>query len=184
MERVEEVPVRLPIFVLSAPVVPGCIVKFGTETTTSTDIDCTLNIRGTGLSGGCTMTSKATCEFTAGEGVIKAAFVPAKVTVAEVSVLRDNRVLHKGLQIDAAEMVVTGKPAVTVATRRAGTTTPCVRCRRGRASCGTACPEALIPPKTLCALEPRVGIEPTTYALPRRCSTSELSGPARGDRRL
>jgi hypothetical protein len=26
--------------------------------------------------------------------------------------------------------------------------------------------------------EPKVGIEPTAYALPRRCSTSELLGPA------
>jgi hypothetical protein len=26
-------------------------------------------------------------------------------------------------------------------------------------------------------VEPKVGIEPTTYALPRRCSTSELLGP-------
>ena len=26
-------------------------------------------------------------------------------------------------------------------------------------------------------VEPKVGIEPTTYALPRRCSTSEPLGP-------
>lgn len=72
-------PCELPIFILSAPPVAGCVVNFVLEKQVASEAEWSVTLGGTGLTGSATFTAKATATFGVAAGEAKLIFVPLRI---------------------------------------------------------------------------------------------------------
>ena len=104
---------RIPVFIISAPAVEGCSVSFTASTQLTHNLNFRLAVYGSGIDG----TTKASCEthaeFIVNAGDAKVVFLPAELTVGEVSVLAKGRVIGQGSQIQAIDFP-DSEPAVAL----------------------------------------------------------------------
>ena len=114
IERTEEFFERVPVFVLAAPNVQGCSAAFTTSEQLTRNLDCKVAVYGSGLSAGSKWSCKARCEFSAESAEKKLVFVPAEITVGEVSVFEGTKKVGQGRQITVIEYKANCKPGVTL----------------------------------------------------------------------
>jgi len=95
--------VRISLFVLSAPSVPGCTATFAREQTAEGQLSWDVTIFGTGLSGSSSLEVSTSATFTAASGEAKVVFLPGSLTVEKVTVLQHGQEIGRGYRINAAE---------------------------------------------------------------------------------
>jgi hypothetical protein len=113
VERTEELLLRIPVFILSAPDVESCSASFTTATELARNLSCEIKILGSGIAGGSEVTCQAQCEFTVNSGKAKVVFISAELTVGEVQVLEKGLAVGQGNNILAIEFP-NPEPAVAV----------------------------------------------------------------------
>ena len=89
--------VKVPLFLLTAPAIPGCSVELETSHTDANSVGWSLKLFGTGLEGGFKTATTMTSTFTAQPGETRQAFVPVTVEACRVTVTDDDgRILGHG----------------------------------------------------------------------------------------
>jgi hypothetical protein len=109
---------RIPVLILSAPAVEGCSISFTTSTQLDRNLSFRLTVYGSGTGGATKASCKAQCEFIVNDGNAKVVFLPAELTVGEVSVLAKGEVIGQGPQIQTIDFP-DADPAVTLIPRGA-----------------------------------------------------------------
>jgi hypothetical protein len=104
VDEVEQLQIRLPLFVLAAASVPGCSARFATETTQEGQLEWSVTIYGTGLGSGGSVTTSVSAEFSATSGETKVIFLPVTVKVERVTVLEHGRRVGRGRRVDASNL--------------------------------------------------------------------------------
>ena len=118
VDRTVHSALRVPVFVLSAPAIDGCSASFATSTQLTRNIDCRVAIFGPGMGESYLASCQAKCTFVCNAGDTKVVFIPAELTVGELSVLAKGRVISQGFHITAVQFT-DPEPAVTLVPRDA-----------------------------------------------------------------
>jgi hypothetical protein len=95
---------RFPLFLISAPAIPGCSTSFTVEQTQLQDIRWSVTILGTGLGTDGTISASASATFRTGPGETKVIFLPVTLAVEHVTVLRRGKPVSQGHRIDVASL--------------------------------------------------------------------------------
>jgi hypothetical protein len=103
IDRVEHLPLKIPVFVLSAPGVAMCSASFSTSTELTRNLNCNVKVYGSGIAGGSEVACETQCEFAVEAGKAKVVFIPAELTVGEVSVTKKGEAVGRGRNIQAIE---------------------------------------------------------------------------------
>jgi hypothetical protein len=114
IQDVAESPVRVPLFLLSAPAPEGCVTMFQQSVMRGQALTWTLSVGGSGLGGGSTLQVSSSWQFSAQSGERKAVFVPLTVTVARVDIVANGRTLSSGVQVVASELKETQPPGLVL----------------------------------------------------------------------
>ena len=109
---------RIPVFILSAPAVEGCSTSFTTSTQLTHNLNFRLTVYGSGIDGATKAWCQARCEFIVNAGDAKIVFLPADLTVGEVSVLVKGKTIAQGSQIQTIDFPES-EPAVALIPRDA-----------------------------------------------------------------
>lgn len=93
---VERCPLRLPLFVLAAPPVPGSSVTYTQSVTAERSYGWAITALGSGTGNDRTVTAAASSSFAAADGDRQLIFLPAVIEVADVEVRRRGQVIGRG----------------------------------------------------------------------------------------
>jgi hypothetical protein len=97
-----EVSLQLPLFLFSAPEIPGCTATFTTESTEGYGFGWSVTIMGTGLGADSSIQTSASATFRAASGETKVVFLPTAVFVERITVLDRGAPIYEGCRIDVA----------------------------------------------------------------------------------
>jgi len=102
VEERTEVSLQLPLFLISAPGIPGCSATFTTESFEGHGFGWSVTIMGTGLGADSSVQASASATFKAASGETKVVFLPATVFVEKITVLDRGAPIYNGYRIDVA----------------------------------------------------------------------------------
>jgi hypothetical protein len=102
IEDRNEVPLRLPLFLISAAKTSGCTASFTMEGGQEQEFGWSVTILGTGLGADSSIRTSASATFRAMAGETKVVFLPTAVSVEKVAVLERGTPISHGYRIDVA----------------------------------------------------------------------------------
>jgi len=97
-----EVPLRLPLFLLSAAGIPGCTASFTVEGGHEREFSWSVTVLGSGLGADSNVRTSASATFKARSGERKVAFLPVMISVEKVAVVERGKAISHGHRIDVA----------------------------------------------------------------------------------
>lgn len=113
INRTTQSKIRVPLFIISAPAVEDCSTSFTASGQFTRNLDCQVEIYGSGIGGITKASCQAQCTFTVNAGNAKVVFLPAELTVGEVSVLAKGKVIGQVSQVEAIDFP-DSEPAVAL----------------------------------------------------------------------
>ncbi|MER7151399.1 hypothetical protein [Streptomyces lydicus] len=117
-----DVDVHVPLFVLSAPQVPGCAASFKAEGKATQRLAWKVSVLGAGLEGSGVLEASVSSSFSATCGETKVVFLPISVPVEKVTITERGHPIGEGHRVNAKGLKVTGSPGLLLLP--AGTTPP------------------------------------------------------------
>lgn len=103
VDRRDPTQVNLPLFLLAAPDVPGCVSTYEATDDRTRKLGWNVTIFGTGMSGAATVTSSVSSTLSADAGQALLIFLPVTVAVEQIRVVaKDGKTLGSGRRVDVS----------------------------------------------------------------------------------
>lgn len=110
--KTETVDFEIALFTLAAAKPDGCTASFGSEQTSTQQLNFDIKVFGTGLGNSALVKASALSTFTAKSGEFKTVFLPARITLEYAITMENGKEVGEGPRYDASTLASTGALAV------------------------------------------------------------------------